>query len=58
MTEFEERRLDQIAFAADEAEERYRKRKPGLPPEERQRLKDDMEYTQDQLARFMRGLVK
>lgn len=57
MSDFEERRMDQLAFAADEAEERWMKHPPGLPPERRQELRDDMETTKKQLTDFVQKVV-
>ncbi len=57
MTEFEERRMDQLAFAADDAEREYKMRPKGLPLEKREALRDQMETTQAQLTAFVQKAV-
>lgn len=58
LSEFEDRRLDQLAFAAEDAEREYKTRPKGLPVEQRIILREQMELTQQQLTQFVAGVVR
>lgn len=57
LSDFEERRLDQLAFAADEAEDDYRLRGPRLTPVLREQLREKMHNAQHDLEAFIQGKV-
>ena len=57
MSDYEERRLDQLAFAAEKAEYDFKTRPKGLPVAVREALRTRMEVTQKQLATFVGCIV-